>query len=86
MSYLTTKHLTLPGPEPTAAVPWLAQDLFLSPVPFGIWSVHPFAAAAAAAATELYTMYLTEEELAAGFIWLSLCLYHGKVPSEAVTQ
>lgn len=84
LSYLTTKHLTLPGPEPTTAMPWLAQDLFLSPVPLGIWSVHPFSAAAAAA--ELYTMYLTEEELVAGFIWLSLCLYRGKVPGEAITQ
>lgn len=35
---------------------------------------------------ELYTVYLAEEELAAGFIWLSLCLYHVKVSGEAITQ
>lgn len=30
-------------------------------------------------------MYFAEEELAAGFIWLSLCLYHIKAPGEVIT-
>lgn len=60
-----------------------AGSFLLSPVPSGIWSEH---LSSSAAATKLCTKYLTEEELAAGFIWLSLCLYHVKVSGETTTQ